>query len=100
MRQTRRDVDDRAGPAFYRRLSRRVKARRVTQPNDPGELARMAQRVIELKLEHRDLDAAIAAAPGDTDADELTVKRLKKRKLQLKDCIAKLESALIPDEPA
>jgi hypothetical protein len=34
------------------------------------------------------------------DADELTVKRLKKRKLWLKDCIARLESALIPDEPA
>src|SRR5689334_2510077 len=55
----------------------------------------MAQRVIELKLEHRDLDAAIARLQADADADELTVKRLKKRKLQLKDCIAKLESGLI-----
>ena len=61
----------------------------------------MAQRVIELKLEHRDLDAAILRLQIDAgDADELTIKRLKKRKLQLKDCIAKLESALIPDEPA
>ena len=72
----------------------------MNQPNDPGELARIAQRVIELKLEHRDLDAAILRLQADADADELTVKRLKKRKLQLKDCIAKLESALIPDEPA
>jgi hypothetical protein len=72
----------------------------VTQPNDPGELARIAQRVIELKLEHRDLDAAIARLQIDPDADDLAVKRLKKRKLQLKDCILKLESALIPDEPA
>ena len=72
----------------------------MTQPNDPGELARMAQRVIELKLEHRDLDAAILRLQADADADELAVKRLKKRKLQLKDCIAKLESLLIPDEPA
>jgi len=72
----------------------------VTQTQDPGELAAMAQRVIELRLEHRDLDAAIARLQADIQADELTVKRLKKRKLQLKDCIARLESALIPDEPA
>ena len=95
----RRDVDDRAGTAFYPGVWG-VKVAVVTQPNDPGELARMAQRVIELKLEHRDLDAAILRLQTDADADELTVKRLKKRKLQLKDCIAKLESALIPDEPA
>jgi len=44
--------------------------------------------------------SAIATLEADLDADELAVKRLKKRKLQLKDCIAKLESALIPDEPA
>ncbi|KGQ19137.1 hypothetical protein LF41_3169 [Lysobacter dokdonensis DS-58] len=72
----------------------------MTQPNDPGELARIAQRVIELKLEHRDLDAAIARLQADIDTDELTIKRLKKRKLQLKDSISRLESALIPDEPA
>ena len=72
----------------------------MTQSTDPGELARLSQRVIELKLEHRDLDAAIARLQLDPDADELAVKRLKKRKLHLKDCIAKIESALIPDEPA
>ncbi|WP_425493718.1 YdcH family protein [Noviluteimonas lactosilytica] len=72
----------------------------MTQPTDPGELARLAQRVVELKLEHRDLDAAIVRLQLDPDADELAVKRLKKRKLQLKDCIAKMESSLIPDEPA
>lgn len=51
-------------------------------------------------MEHRDLDAAIDRLGLDPQADELTVKRLKKRKLWLKDCIARLESALIPDEPA
>ena len=56
--------------------------------------------MVELKQEHRDLDVAIATLQADIEADELAVKRLKKRKLQLKDCIAKLESALIPDEPA
>ena len=72
----------------------------MNQPIDPAELARMVQRVALLKQEHRDLDTAIARLQVDSDADELAVKRLKKRKLQLKDCIARLESALIPDEPA
>jgi hypothetical protein len=72
----------------------------VNQPTDPAELSRIAQRVVELKQEHRDLDVAIARLQADIDADELAVKRLKKRKLLLKDNIAKLESALIPDEPA
>ena len=64
------------------------------------ELARIAQRLAALRLEHRDLDVAIARLQSDIEADELAVKRLKKRKLQLKDQIARLESALIPDEPA
>jgi hypothetical protein len=64
------------------------------------ELARIAQRLAALRLEHRDLDLAIARLQSDLDADELAVKRLKKRKLQLKDQIARLESDLIPDEPA
>ena len=72
----------------------------MNQPTDPAELSRIALRVVELKQEHRDLDVAIANLQADIQADELAVKRLKKRKLQLKDNIAKLESALIPDEPA
>ena len=72
----------------------------MTDITDPTELTRIAQRVVELKLEHRDLDEAIARLQADIEADELTVKRLKKRKLQLKDSITRLESALIPDEPA
>ena len=72
----------------------------MNQSTDPGELARLAQRVVELKIEHRDLDAAIDRLQSAPDADELTIKRLKKRKLHLKDCIARIESSLIPDEPA
>ncbi|MGI8561709.1 MAG: YdcH family protein [Luteimonas sp.] len=53
-----------------------------------------------MRTEHRDLDAAIVRLQADIQADELAVKRLKKRKLQLKDCIERLERALIPDEPA
>jgi len=65
--------------------------------DDPSLIAR---KLAELRLEHRDLDLAIERLTADASADELSAKRLKKRKLWLKDCIAKLESALIPDEPA
>ena len=65
--------------------------------DDPAAIAR---QLSELKTEHRDLDLAIGRLSGDAAADELAIKRLKKRKLWLKDCIARLESALIPDEPA
>lgn len=55
-----------------------------------GELA-------QLKLEHRDLDAAIAELEQAVRADQLQIKRLKKRKLSLKDEIARLEDELFPD---
>lgn len=67
------------------------------QPADPASIP---LKLAELRVEHRDLDAAIVRLQADIAADELAVKRLKKRKLQLKDAIARLESALIPDEPA
>ncbi len=72
----------------------------MNPPTDPAELSRIAQRIAVLKQEHRDLDLAIARLQVDHVADELAIKRLKKRKLLLKDCIGKLESALIPDQPA
>lgn len=65
--------------------------------SDPAEQSRITRRLVELRLEHRDLDTAIARLQADIAADELAVKRLKKRKLQLKDAISLLESALIPD---
>ncbi|WAC64981.1 YdcH family protein [Pseudoxanthomonas sp. SL93] len=67
---------------------------------DTTNPAEVSQKVAELKLEHRELDEAIARLVADLDADEVAIKRLKKRKLWLKDCISRLESALIPDEPA
>ena len=72
----------------------------MNQPRDPAELSRMARRVVEMRQEHRDLDAAIDRLATDIQADELALKRLKKRKLQLKDEITWIENALIPDEPA
>ena len=61
---------------------------------DPGQLA---HRLVELKSEHRDLDAAIAALAASSDCDELRLKRMKKRKLAVKDQIAWIEDKLIPD---
>lgn len=51
----------------------------------------------ELREEHRDLDLAINRMALDQWQDQLRMRRLKKRKLKLKDWIAKLESKLIPD---
>lgn len=67
---------------------------------EPQNPAQTALRIAELKQEHRQLDEAIAKLVADIEADEVAIKRLKKRKLWLKDCISRLESALIPDEPA
>ena len=56
-----------------------------------------ASRLVRLRLEHRDLDAAIEALRATPAPDQLQLARLKKRKLRLKDEIAKLEDALVPD---
>ena len=61
------------------------------------DLARISMQLVELKVEHRDLDAAIDRLAESIQADEMAIKRLKKRKLRLKDMIAALESRLIPD---
>lgn len=55
------------------------------------------RRISELNLEHRDLDRAIEALEQNPLHDELQLKRLKKRKLMLKDQISKIESELLPD---
>ena len=61
------------------------------------ESADIARQLVELRIEHRDLDQAIARLAADSTCDELQLKRMKKRKLLLKDTIARLESKLIPD---
>jgi hypothetical protein len=68
----------------------------VTQRSD-ADIAATRRRIVELKLEHHDLDMSLARLADDPHADELALKRMKKRKLQLKDMIAKLQSELIPD---
>jgi hypothetical protein len=58
------------------------------------------RRISELNLEHRDLDRAIEALETNPLHDELQLKRLKKRKLMLKDQIFMLQRQLVPDIPA
>lgn len=57
----------------------------------------MRKRLESLKIEHRDLDAAIDALTDGGGNDQLQIARLKKRKLRLKDQIALIEDYLIPD---
>ncbi len=57
----------------------------------------IVQRITELRIEHRDLDQVIAAMSRQPHVDRLLLRRLKKRKLFIKDMITKLGSLLIPD---
>jgi hypothetical protein len=54
----------------------------------------------EMQVEHRDLDLVIEHLLLNPPPDQLLVRRLKKRKLQLKDRISQLERTLVPDIPA
>lgn len=58
------------------------------------------RRIIELQIEHRDLDEAIARLSRQSGVDELHLRRLKKRKLQIKDALTLLQMQLVPDIPA
>ncbi len=71
------------------------------EPSLPG-VAMDAEDVLRakleaLKVEHRDLDDAISALEGKTTGDPLTIRRLKKQKLALKDRIQAIEDRLTPD---
>lgn len=57
----------------------------------------LRERLTELRIEHRDLDEAISLLDESLHADQLRLRRLKKRKLMLKDTMARIESMLIPD---
>lgn len=58
------------------------------------------RRIAELQLEHRGLDSMIEAVGPQSRLDELQLRRLKKRKLQIKDTILLLQMQLVPDVPA
>jgi len=60
----------------------------------------VTRKISELETEHRDLDTAISRLEEAVFADQLQLRRLKKKRLQLKDAIARLKSSQLPDEPA
>jgi hypothetical protein len=65
--------------------------------NVDTETFQRLQRLRQLRIEHRDLDDVIHRLQLDLYVDQVQMRRLKKRKLLLKDQIARLESQLIPD---
>ena len=67
------------------------------EDNVDRELFRNVEKLRQLRIEHRDLDDVISRLTLDIHTNELQLKRLKKRKLMLKDQITRLESQLIPD---
>ena len=60
----------------------------------------LPRRLIELRIEHGDLDSLIDQTSLTIPDDELSMRRLKKRRLQLRDQIARIEAELDPPEPA
>lgn len=66
----------------------------------PEELAEINARILALETEHRDMDKAIEHLENTGYPDELGIKRLKKRKLHIKDEIARLKMMMMPDMPA
>ena len=62
--------------------------------------AEIRERLQHLYIEHKDLDDVINRLSSDPSMDQLRLSRLKKKKLQIKDVITKLEDELIPDDIA
>ena len=69
----------------------------MTQLLEPHQLEDYRTKLDELRLEHRDLDDVIGRLSEDPYVDQLQLRRMKKRKLYLKDLTTRLESKLIPD---
>lgn len=63
----------------------------------PEQIEQIKRRIVELGIEHRDLDEVIARLISDPSPDELQLRRLKKRKLWLKDEITRLQMQITPD---
>ncbi len=64
---------------------------------DDRDIVELRHKLEDLRTAHRDLDDSIAALVEAGSRDQLQLQRLKKRKLALKDDMARLESALVPD---
>jgi hypothetical protein len=68
--------------------------------DDDANLHSPERQLIELRIEHADLDNLVDRYTDDPTADEVALRRLKKRRLALRDQIARLEAELEPPEPA
>jgi hypothetical protein len=64
------------------------------------DIRTVQMRILELEAEHRELDQVIEEITASVVVDELAIRRLKKRKLQIKDQMALLSAQLNPNEPA
>jgi hypothetical protein len=64
------------------------------------DIRTVQMRILELEAEHRELDQVIEEITAAVVVDELAIRRLKKRKLQIKDQMALLSGQLNPNEPA
>jgi hypothetical protein len=69
----------------------------ANQPLTDEERRQIQARIVALEIEHHDLDDVIARLVEDPSQDQLQLRRLKKRKLLLKDTIERLRARLIPD---
>ena len=78
--------------------NRELVARR--KPSMDDNLHSLPRQLIELRMEHADLDNLIDRALFDVASDDLTLRRLKKRRLLLRDRITRIESELEPQRPA
>jgi len=65
--------------------------------NESADKETLERQLEELKSSHRDLDDVIARITEEAPFDQLQIQRLKKRKLRIKDQVAKIESLLLPD---
>ena len=72
----------------------------LASPTLDSNLHSLSRQLIELRIEHADLDSLIDQACTERPADELALRRLKKRRLLLRDQITRLEAELDPPEPA
>lgn len=69
-------------------------------PLTEAEINEIRTQLHELQVEHRDLDLVITHLIDNPPPEDLLIRRLKKRKLLLKDRILQLEEMLVPDIPA
>ena len=92
--------DGRKGSRPYYRANRGLRSNAAEATTVDSNLHSLSRQLIELRIEHADLDASIDRLAEAPTQDDLLLRRLKKRRLALRDQIAQLERELDPHEPA